>query len=174
MTNGEYLGMAVGRGSVQLAGHYMLRARGIDLIPASSPTFFVEDTPTAVLVRQVLGAVAQFERRPQSPSWRPLGGGAEASGERQVGLGGFRVSGASFSVRRDSRPRKETLEVNSRQCGALSRRGEAQFVAEALGHRLEVLPELMKQFKLGLLGLNIAPLNAKPRLKKRPTGVIAE
>ena len=75
MTNGEYLDMAVGRGSVQLAGHYMLRARGIDLIPASSPTFFVEDTPTAVLVRQVLGAVAQFERRSQSPSWRPLGGG---------------------------------------------------------------------------------------------------
>ena len=48
--------------AVQLAGHYMLRARGIDLIPASSPTFFVEDTPTAVLVRQVLGAVAQFEK----------------------------------------------------------------------------------------------------------------
>ena len=26
------------------------------------PTFFIEDTPTAVLVRQVLGAVAQFEK----------------------------------------------------------------------------------------------------------------
>ena len=47
---------------VQLAGHDMLRAKGILLIAASAPTFFVEDTPTAILVRQVLGAVAQFEK----------------------------------------------------------------------------------------------------------------
>jgi DNA invertase Pin-like site-specific DNA recombinase len=47
---------------VQLAGHDMLKARGVTLIAASAPTFFVEDTPTAVLVRQVLGAVAQFEK----------------------------------------------------------------------------------------------------------------
>jgi DNA invertase Pin-like site-specific DNA recombinase len=47
---------------VQLAGHDMLKAKGISLIAASAPTFFVEDTPTAILVRQVLGAVAQFEK----------------------------------------------------------------------------------------------------------------
>jgi DNA invertase Pin-like site-specific DNA recombinase len=47
---------------LQLAGHDMLKARGISLIAASAPTFFIEDTPTAVLVRQVLGAVAQFEK----------------------------------------------------------------------------------------------------------------
>jgi DNA invertase Pin-like site-specific DNA recombinase len=46
----------------QLAGHDMLKAKGIALIAASAPTFFVEDTPTAVLVRQVLGAVAQFDK----------------------------------------------------------------------------------------------------------------
>jgi len=46
----------------QLAGHDMLKAKGITLIAASAPTFFVEETPTAVLVRQVLGAVAQFEK----------------------------------------------------------------------------------------------------------------
>jgi DNA invertase Pin-like site-specific DNA recombinase len=40
----------------------MLKAQGIALIPASAPDFFVEDTPTAVLVRQVLGAIAQFEK----------------------------------------------------------------------------------------------------------------
>jgi hypothetical protein len=28
----------------------------------TAPTFFLEDTPTAVLVRQVLGAIAQFEK----------------------------------------------------------------------------------------------------------------
>jgi hypothetical protein len=32
------------------------------LIPATAPDFFTEDTPTAVLVHQVLGAIAQFEK----------------------------------------------------------------------------------------------------------------
>src|SRR5262245_2341850 len=48
--------------AVQLAGHDMLKAFGISIIPASAPDFFTEDTPTAVLVRQVLGAIAQFEK----------------------------------------------------------------------------------------------------------------
>ena len=30
--------------------------------PATAPDFFTEDTPTAVLVRQVLGAIAQFDK----------------------------------------------------------------------------------------------------------------
>jgi DNA invertase Pin-like site-specific DNA recombinase len=47
---------------VQLAGHDMLKAQGVSLIAATAPAHFVEDTPTAVLVRQVLGAVAQFEK----------------------------------------------------------------------------------------------------------------
>ena len=47
---------------VQLAGYDMLKARGVTLIAASAPMHFVEDTPTAVLVRQVLGAVAEFEK----------------------------------------------------------------------------------------------------------------
>ena len=34
----------------------------IAVIPASAPDFFLEDTPTAALVRQVLEAVAQFEK----------------------------------------------------------------------------------------------------------------
>jgi DNA invertase Pin-like site-specific DNA recombinase len=48
--------------TVQLAGHDMLKAEGIALVPASAPDFFTEDTPTAVLVRQVLGAIYQFEK----------------------------------------------------------------------------------------------------------------
>ena len=47
---------------VQLAGHDMLKQRGIVLIAASAPTHFTEDTPTAVLVRQVLGAIAEFDK----------------------------------------------------------------------------------------------------------------
>jgi hypothetical protein len=47
---------------VQLAGHDMLKAKGLTLIAASAPMHFTEDTPTAILVRQVLGAVAEFEK----------------------------------------------------------------------------------------------------------------
>jgi DNA invertase Pin-like site-specific DNA recombinase len=47
---------------VQLAGHDMLKAKGISLVAASSPTHFIEDAPTAILVRQVLGAIAEFEK----------------------------------------------------------------------------------------------------------------
>jgi hypothetical protein len=39
-----------------------LKNLGVSLVPASAPDFFLEDTPTAVLVRQVLGAIAQFEK----------------------------------------------------------------------------------------------------------------
>jgi Resolvase, N terminal domain len=48
--------------AVQLAGHDYLKGLGIALIPATAPDFFLEDTPTAVLVRQVLDAVAQFDK----------------------------------------------------------------------------------------------------------------
>ena len=48
--------------TVQLAGHDFLKSLGVTLIPTTSPDFFMEDTPTAVLVRQVLGAIAQFDK----------------------------------------------------------------------------------------------------------------
>jgi DNA invertase Pin-like site-specific DNA recombinase len=40
----------------------MLKSLGLSIIAASAPDFFTEDTPTAILVRQVLGAIAQFEK----------------------------------------------------------------------------------------------------------------
>ena len=40
----------------------MLNKLGIAIIPASAPDFFTEDTLTTVLVRKVLGAIAQFEK----------------------------------------------------------------------------------------------------------------
>jgi DNA invertase Pin-like site-specific DNA recombinase len=48
--------------TVQLTGHDFLKSLGIALIPATAPDFFTEDTPTAVLVRQVLDAIHQFEK----------------------------------------------------------------------------------------------------------------
>jgi DNA invertase Pin-like site-specific DNA recombinase len=48
--------------TVELTGHDFLQTLGISLIPATAPDFFTEDTPTAVLVHQVLGVRAQFEK----------------------------------------------------------------------------------------------------------------
>jgi len=48
---------------VQEIGYKMLRDRGIDLIPTTSPDYFGSDTPTAEMVRTILGAVAAFDRR---------------------------------------------------------------------------------------------------------------
>jgi DNA invertase Pin-like site-specific DNA recombinase len=47
---------------VQETGYQMLKARGIELIAADAPDSFLSDTPTAVLIRQILGAVAQFDK----------------------------------------------------------------------------------------------------------------
>lgn len=48
--------------AVQLAGHKLLEALGYELIPVDAPNHFTDDTPTAAMVRQILGAVAEFEK----------------------------------------------------------------------------------------------------------------
>lgn len=48
---------------VQLVGHDMLKQRGIELVCADAPTYFTEETDTAIMVRQILGAVSEFQRR---------------------------------------------------------------------------------------------------------------
>lgn len=47
---------------VQEMGYSRLRSEGIDLIAADKPDNFADDSPTAVMVRQILGAVAQFDK----------------------------------------------------------------------------------------------------------------
>jgi DNA invertase Pin-like site-specific DNA recombinase len=47
---------------VQETGWRFLQDKGIELIAVDSPEAFVSDTPTAVLIRQILGAVSQFEK----------------------------------------------------------------------------------------------------------------
>ena len=47
---------------VQEVGFAMLRDLGVTLIAADDPDAFTADTPTAVMIRQILGAVAQFEK----------------------------------------------------------------------------------------------------------------
>src|SRR5271170_6080987 len=47
---------------VQETGWRFLHDMGISIIAADSPDSFVDEGPTAVMVRQILGAVAQFEK----------------------------------------------------------------------------------------------------------------
>jgi hypothetical protein len=48
--------------AVQLTGPDLLKEQGITLLPVDAPDYFINETPTAVFVRQVLGAVSQFEK----------------------------------------------------------------------------------------------------------------
>src|ERR1700735_3055303 len=48
--------------AVQLVGHDLLKDKGITLIPVDAPNHFIDETPTAIMVRQILGAVSQFEK----------------------------------------------------------------------------------------------------------------
>ena len=47
---------------VQETGWRYLQGLGVTLVATDSPDSFLDDTPTAVLIRQVLGAVSQFEK----------------------------------------------------------------------------------------------------------------
>jgi hypothetical protein len=47
---------------VQEVGFAKLQALGIKLIAADSPHSFLDDTPTSKLIRQILGAVSEFDR----------------------------------------------------------------------------------------------------------------
>ena len=78
---------------VQLAGHDMLKAKGVTLVAASVPTFFIEETPTAVLVRQVLGAVAQFEKGTLVANLAAARNRKRATGVKSRGVGAMPRSG---------------------------------------------------------------------------------
>jgi DNA invertase Pin-like site-specific DNA recombinase len=47
---------------VQETGHAMMRRLGLCLIASDDPDAFTADTPTARMVRQILGAVSEFEK----------------------------------------------------------------------------------------------------------------
>jgi DNA invertase Pin-like site-specific DNA recombinase len=66
---------------VQEVGHAKLCERGIDLIAADNPSSFIDETPTAKLVRQVLGAISEFDKAMMVAKLR----GARERKRREVG-----------------------------------------------------------------------------------------
>ena len=47
---------------VQEVGYAMLRGLGVTLVAADSPSSFLDDGPTSNLIRQILGAVSEFDK----------------------------------------------------------------------------------------------------------------
>lgn len=86
--------------AVQIAGHDMLKARGITLIPVDAPNHFLDETPTATMVRSILGAVSQFEKEALVLKLRKARDRKSAvAGTRKDGssrLAGQRIEGARW------------------------------------------------------------------------------
>jgi DNA invertase Pin-like site-specific DNA recombinase len=78
---------------VQETGWRMLREAGVTLIAADSPDAFLDDTPTAVVIRQILGAVSQFEKAMLVAKLR----GARERKKREFGKCGGRLNYAERS-----------------------------------------------------------------------------
>jgi hypothetical protein len=47
---------------VQETGHRYLKELGVELIAVDSPAAFLDDSPTAKMVRQLLGVISEFEK----------------------------------------------------------------------------------------------------------------
>ncbi|MEI9409905.1 recombinase family protein [Mesorhizobium salmacidum] len=79
--------------AVQLAGHELLKGLGYELIPVDAPSHFTDDTPTAAMVRQILGAVAEFEKAQLVAKLRGARNRrSDALGRRVEGNHGYKVS----------------------------------------------------------------------------------
>lgn len=47
---------------VQMVGHRMLKDKEVELIPVNYPTAFTDTTPTGELIKNIIGALSQFEK----------------------------------------------------------------------------------------------------------------
>jgi DNA invertase Pin-like site-specific DNA recombinase len=113
--------------AVQLTGHSLLRARGIELVPADAPTYFTDPTPTAEMVRQILGAVSQFEKASLVAKLR----GAR---DRASAAEGRRIEGRKASIAGDALAALRRLARKNPRTG--QRRSLREIAAEmaAEGH----------------------------------------
>jgi len=114
--------------AVQLAGHDYLKGLGIALIPASAPDFFTEDTPTATLVRQVLGAIAQFDKATLVAKLR----GAR---ERKRAERGGKVEGRKSYAERNPALVAAAKELSAHKEPGSVRKPSLRWIAARLGER---------------------------------------
>lgn len=103
---------------VQEVGFDMLRKAGITLIAADSPSAFLDDGPTSKLIRQILGAVAEFEKASMVAKLR----GAR---ERKRKATGKKVGGRASHAEMNPE-----LVARAKELSGLSLRGIAAKLAE--------------------------------------------
>jgi DNA invertase Pin-like site-specific DNA recombinase len=115
---------------VQELGHHMLSERGYHLIAADSPSAFLENTPTAKLIRQVLGAVSEFDKGTLVAKLR----GARERKRRETGKCEGRKSHAEVKGRKGAVTLAKRLHRQSPKTGKrMSLRKISAALAEA-GH----------------------------------------
>jgi DNA invertase Pin-like site-specific DNA recombinase len=110
---------------VQETGYEMLKARGIELIAVDSPDSFVANIPTANLIRQVLGAVSEFEKAMLVEKLR----GARERKRRETGK---KVGGRKSYAETDGGLETIALARNLRRYPVRGRRRSLRDVAKAL------------------------------------------
>jgi DNA invertase Pin-like site-specific DNA recombinase len=138
--------------AVQLAGHDFLKKVGVALIPATAPDHFAEDTPTATLVRQVLGAIAQFEKaalvaRMKAARDRKIAQGIKCGGRKGHAELRPEVVALAKALRRKTKAGRRSLRDISRELaerGHLNSRGQP-FSASSLANMLGVPASALKK-----------------------------
>lgn len=135
-------------------GHAMLKGQGIALIAADSPDAFLDDGPTATLIRQVLGAVSQFEKA-------MLVSKLKGARDRKRAAGGAKAADGVGERRRvDGKPkvegRKSYAEMNPKAV-ALAKRLHRYPVDGRRRSLRDVADAMAEQ---GVLGSNGEPYSA--------------
>jgi DNA invertase Pin-like site-specific DNA recombinase len=130
--------------AVQLVGHDLLKSKGISLIPVDAPDHFEDETPTATMVRSILGAVSQFEKealvlklrkardRVRAKKGRCEGNPAWVKGANKT------IPEAAVQAARAARARKLSLRGISAELassGFLNRSGKP-YAAQSIKHML--------------------------------------
>jgi DNA invertase Pin-like site-specific DNA recombinase len=127
--------------AVQLAGHDFLKKMGVTIIPATAPDFFLEDTPTAVLVRQVLGAIAQFEKanlvaKLKAARDRKIAAGLKCGGRKSFAERDPRFVEAVRKLKRENpRLSLRKLAIQLQQQGHMMRNGRC-YPAQSISNML--------------------------------------
>jgi DNA invertase Pin-like site-specific DNA recombinase len=108
---------------VQLTGHELLKAEGFELIPVDAPDHFIDETPTAVMVQQILGAVSQFEKASIVEKLR------KARNQKSEEIG-RRVEGRKSLAEREPKMVKEAKRLRRKNPRTGKRRSLRQISAE--------------------------------------------
>jgi DNA invertase Pin-like site-specific DNA recombinase len=117
---------------VQETGWRFLQGLGVTLVAADSPDSFLDTTPTAVLIRQVLGAVSQFEKaalvaklksaRDRKKCETGKCGGRKSYAERDAAMVGLAKKLARYPVNGHKRSLRE-IAVELQAQGYVNERG---------------------------------------------------